>query len=215
VTGRRDTMARSPDIDPVAHDDQVPHQFHERHVPFNDLFDAATDAMSTFDPDQDDTVPVVKIGRVPLNKAREEFKRALRDLRPRPERPRKRRYPWLVAVAVVLVAITIIDLFSTAPASVPDLLVGSWQADAPAYANRGFELAADSVGFREGTPTATEWLPVTRVRSHRMDHDQIAYRITYVREGSEAVFRLTMDSADSTVRLDNNPAVVWRRQASP
>ncbi len=166
--------------------------------------------MSTHQADEDETLPVLDIGKVPLENAREQFKQALRELRPRPEPPKGRPRRWLLLVAIVLIAIAVIDMLPAGFEGVPAPLIGAWQTTDPGYADQGFELASDAIGFSQGARRVSVWYPVIAVASDSLDEGLVAYRITYDDQGTALEFWLTLDPTESTVRLDNQPTVVWR-----
>lgn len=102
-----------------------------------------------------------------------------------------------------------------APRVDPDALTqirGAWVTDAPAYAERGFDISGDSIRLHQGGGIKVRY-PIRSVERVERD-DHFEYTVTYESIVQEFEFRFDYHPAERpTIRLPRQPNVVWTRSA--
>jgi hypothetical protein len=95
-------------------------------------------------------------------------------------------------------------------ARIPEVLVGTWTTDAPAYRDRYLKLEQDYVIYGLGEERNPNAQRVTRVESQ-----QTGFITTYVIYSTDAQgphpMTLSYDPSNGTVRVKNQKDAVWRR----
>jgi len=93
----------------------------------------------------------------------------------------------------------------------PAGLIGRWATDAPQYADRYFDLSADTLVIGTG-PATSETYDVTRVW-REVNDDGVLYTVEYSDDaGEEYDIGFYFDTAaGSELRMRNQPNVVWRK----
>lgn len=142
-----------------------------------------------------------------------------KEKEPRPTQKRAkaatgvRRPRALIATAVTLLMVAAFHaplirlLMRNGP--VPGEFLGVWRTTSPRYAERGFTITSDSLLLYLG-PRGLASYPITGVRTKRTA-DSLLYTVHYLDGTSTLELGLRMDT-DSTVRVANLPAVLWRKE---
>jgi len=145
--------------------------------------------------------------------ARENVKKALKELRVRQEPERKHKnLPFLAAAAAILVVVGIVAAMPSGQETLPDQLFGSWNTTAPRYANRTFELSSEEIAFQQGNPNEFARYPITGVTGDKDAGGTMVYIVSYENAGTQYQFSFVHQPAENSVRLKNQPTVVWYKK---
>jgi len=153
------------------------------------------------------------IGRPSPAEARENVKKALKELRVKQgDDPKHKHLPFLAAAAAILVIVGVVAAMPSEQETLPDQLFGSWNTTSPRYADRTFELTVEEVAFQQGSPNDFARYPITGVTGERDAGETMVYVISYENGGTEYQFSFVHQPAENSIRLKNQPTVVWYRQ---
>ncbi len=95
----------------------------------------------------------------------------------------------------------------------PEEIRGEWVCDAPAYADRSFEILEESLIFHTGGETFDIYL-ILSVRAKR-ENGTTFYEIDHTgEEGGDLMLPLVFRSADGTIVFQNQPEIVWSRSTT-
>lgn len=96
----------------------------------------------------------------------------------------------------------------------PKELQGFWRTSTEPYADRYLALTPLEVRFGTSETTSTTH-EIAEVREIDAEAHERAYRITYLStEGNEYWLSVRYKPGDRTLRLINQPQLVWKREAS-
>ncbi len=119
-----------------------------------------------------------------------------------------------VSVGLLFVGLLLVSCAgSGTTVPLPDGMVGRWETQAEAYADRSFELSATTIvlGTGDGTYARSAISRVSRVS----DENGVRYIIEYVNAaGERSSMRVHFDAATGAIRFYNQPELVWRKVES-
>ena len=121
----------------------------------------------------------------------------------------------LSAVRCLLFGVTLLAACAQPDADViARELFGSWQTDAPEYAERGFVLTADSITLHQGGGIRVRY-PIEGIRRDERN-GYVDYTVTYRGIVSPLDFRVQyrMEDGAADLRFPNQQRVIWKRVTS-
>jgi hypothetical protein len=116
-----------------------------------------------------------------------------------------------LATTLVLAAVLLPGAFGPDidPAATNEIR-GSWATDAPAYAERGFDITGDSIRLHQGGGIRVRY-PIRAIERVERD-DRVEYTVTYESIVQKFDFRFDYIPAEQpTIRLPRQPHIVWTR----
>lgn len=124
---------------------------------------------------------------------------------------KSKRLAGLSAVMVALIGVAFVwQPREAASATLPSWATGAFVTASEKYANRRLVIEQGSLRFESGTQSVSV-LAVQRIEPVKGPETVLSYDVHVLDGGAPSTMRLTVAPADSSVRLQTMPSVVWYR----